>query len=75
LSLNEVKTTRHPDLTVFSKEELEIIGRVCGRHGRRTAKELSDSSHPEPSWHHAALREKLSPELMPYGAEEDADGL
>ncbi len=74
-TLNEVKTTRDPDLTVFSKVELEIIDRVCSRYGRKTAKELSDLSHREPSWNYAALREKLSPELMLYGAEEDADGL
>ncbi len=74
-TLNEVKTTRDPDLTVFSKVELEIIDRVCSLYGRKTAKELSDLSHQEPSWHYAAMRDKLSPELMLYGAEEDADGL
>ena len=74
-TLNEVKTTRDADLTVFSKVELELIDRVCSRYGRKTAKELSDLSHQEPSWHYAGLRDKLSPELMLYGAEEDADGL
>jgi uncharacterized phage-associated protein len=74
-TLNEVKTTRDPDLSVFSKVELAIMDRVCARYGRKSAKELSDLSHLEPSWHYAAMRDRLSPELMLYGAEEDADGL
>jgi uncharacterized phage-associated protein len=75
MTLNELKTTRTPDREIFSKEELGIIEGVCSRYGRTSAKELSDLSHQEPSWHYADMREKLSPELMLYGASEDAEGL
>jgi len=74
-TLNEVKTTRKPEPDAFSKAELSIIDGVCARYGRKSAKELSDLSHQEPSWHYAGIREKLSPELMLYGAGEDAEEL
>jgi uncharacterized phage-associated protein len=75
MTLNEVKTIRKPDPGAFSKAELAIIDGVCARYGQKSAKELSDLSHQEPSWHYAGMREKLSPELMLYGAGEDAEGL
>lgn len=75
MTLNEVKTTRVPDPDMFSKVELSVIDSVCAQYGRRSAKELSDLSHQEPAWHYAAMREKLSAELMLYGAAEDTEGL
>lgn len=74
-TLNEVKAVRAPDLSVFSKVELGVIDAVCAELGRKSATILSDLSHKEPSWHYAPMREKLSPELMAYGCEEDAEGL
>ena len=74
-TLNEVKAARVPDLGVFSKPELSLIEEVCSELGRKSATFLSDLSHKEPSWHYAPMREKLSPELMAYGCEEDAEGL
>lgn len=75
MTLNEVKSTRGPDLSVFSEDELKLIESVCVELGRKSAKVLSDLSHQEPAWYYAVMREKLSPELMAYGHEEDADGL
>lgn len=60
---------------MFSREDMELIEAVCREHGSKTAKVLSDLSNREPAWHDAEMREKLSPELMAYGIEEDADGL
>ncbi len=73
--LNEVKSTRKPDLSVFSKQELSLINEVCRELGRKTAAVLSDMSHDEPAWHYAGIMGKLSPELMAYGHTEDPDGL
>ena len=75
MTLNEVKTTRVPDPATFSKVELSVIDFVCAQYGRKSAKELSDLSHQEPAWHYATMREKLSAELMLYGAVEKAEGL
>jgi uncharacterized phage-associated protein len=75
MTLNEVQTTRKPEPGAFSKAELAIIEWVCAHYGRKSAKELSDLSHQEPSWHYAGMRDKLSPELMLYGAGEDSEGL
>ena len=75
MTLNEVKSERTPDLNVFSTAELELIDAVCLDLGQMSATVLSDLSHKEPAWHYAVMREKLSPELMAYGCEEDADGL
>lgn len=74
-TLNEVKSLRKADLSVFSREELELIDSVCVELGDKTATVLSDLSHREPAWHYAGIMEKLSPELIAYGAEEDPDGL
>ena len=75
MTLNEVKFERTPDLSVFSAVELKLIDSVCLELGRMSATVLSDLSHKEPAWHYAVIREKLSPELMAYGCEEDTDGL
>ena len=74
-TLNEVKATRKPNLTVFPKEELKLIEAVCKELGRKTAKVLSDISHQEPAWHYAEMMHKLSPELIAYGQSEDPDEL
>lgn len=74
-TLTEVKSARTADLSVFSAEEEKIIDGVCAELGGKSANVLSALSHEEPSWHYAALMEKLSPELIGYGAKEDSDGL
>lgn len=74
-TLNEVKAVRSADLSVFSDEEKDLIDGVCAELGRKSAVALSDLSHQEPSWHYAEMMGKLSPELIAYGAKEDADGL
>jgi hypothetical protein len=75
LVLNEVQSSRKADLAFFSKDEKEVIDAVCGQLGHKSAVVLSDISHKEPAWHYAGIREKLSPELIAYGCEEDAEGL
>lgn len=74
-TLNEVKSARPADESVFSAGEMELIQVVCREFGGKSAKVLSDLSHREPAWHYAEMREKLSPELMAYGIEEDPDEL
>ncbi len=75
MTLNEVKAVRKADVGVFAKQELTLIDAVCKELGRKTAKVLSDLSHKEPAWHYAGMMDKLSPELIAYGHEEDPDGL
>ncbi len=75
MKLNEVISVRHPDLSVFSTDELAIVESVCQELGKKSATILSDLSHAEPAWHYATLLDKLSPELMAYGYAEDPDGL
>jgi uncharacterized phage-associated protein len=75
MTLNEVKSTRKPDLSVFDKQELALIEAVCVELGRKSATILSDLSHLEPAWHYAGMMDKLSPELIAYGQAEDPDGL
>jgi len=74
-TLNELKSHRQPNLSVFSPEECEIVESVCAELGRKTASALSQLSHNEPAWHYAKMRGKLSPELVAYGQQEDSDGL
>jgi len=74
-TLNEVKSARPADLSVFSADETALIDAVCAELGRKSAVALSELSHREPSWHYADMLGKLSPELIAYGAKEDADGL
>ena len=74
-TLNEIKSARRADLGIFSREELTVIDGVCGELGSQSAMTLSELSHQEPAWHYAEKMEKLSPELMLYGVEEDAEGL
>ena len=74
-TLNEVKSAREADVSVFSAEEKEIIDAVCTELGRKSAVALSDLSHQEPAWHYAEMMGKLSPELIAYGVKEDVDGL
>jgi uncharacterized phage-associated protein len=73
--LNEVRAVRPADLSVFSFEEQQLIDAVCNQLGRKTAFALSELSHKEPSWHYAKMMDKLSPELIAYGHEEDSEGL
>ena len=73
--LDRVVVQAEPSNRDFSAAEQVIIGEVCRAYGGRTATFLSELSHREPAWHYASLREKLSPELMLYGSEEDPDDL
>lgn len=75
VTLNEVKSIRGADLSVFSAGELALIDCVCDELGGKSASVLSDLSHKEPAWHYAELMAKLSPELIAYGQSEDPDGL
>jgi uncharacterized phage-associated protein len=74
-TLNEIKSVRAADLSVFSKEERDIIDKVCSEFGLKTASALSELSHKEPSWHYAKMMEKMAPELIAYGHQEDPDGM
>jgi len=71
---HHVTTVRESGLG-FSPEDRELIDRVCRRYGRSTATYLSEISHLEPSWANAGKMDKLSPELMHYGYQEDEEGL
>lgn len=73
--INRVIVAHLPEAGIFSEQELELIGRICRTHGDKTAAHLSEISHGEPAWHYAGHLEKLSPELMLYGREEDPEGL
>ena len=73
--IERVIPQRAADCDVFDAQELQAIERVCQRYGNKTATYLSELSHQEPAWHYAALRGKLSPELMVYGQAEDPDEL
>lgn len=73
--LNEIRSVHDADLSVFSYEEIKLIEAVCGELGQKTAAVLSELSHKEPSWHYAEMMQKLSPELIAYGREEESDGL
>jgi uncharacterized phage-associated protein len=75
MTLNEVKSARPADVSVFTAEEKKLIDDVCAELGRKSAKALSELSHAEPSWHYAKMMDKLSPELIAYGSREDSDGL
>lgn len=73
--LNEVKSNREPDSTVFSILEMSLIETVCKELGNKSAGVLSELSHQEPAWHYARMLDKLSPELICYGQTEDPNGL
>jgi uncharacterized phage-associated protein len=68
-------TTVNEGEVSWSPEERSAIDAVCIKLGRRTASNLSELSHDEPASIHAEKLEKLSPSLMCYGREEDAEGL
>jgi len=73
--INRVIANAAPAAKVFSAAELELIGRVCRAYGNMTATYLSELSHREPAWHYARHLDKLSSELMLYGAAEDPEDL
>jgi uncharacterized phage-associated protein len=64
-----------PTWSALDDEEVATLDAVCSELGRETAVALSKRSHAEPAWVAASMLEKLSDELMPYGASEDPDGL
>jgi len=73
--ISRVVAATLPAKDVFSADELKLIGRMCRTHGDKTAAYLSALSHREPAWHYAERLDKLSPELMLYGAAEDPEDL
>lgn len=73
--INRVVASTPPAEKLFSADELQLIGRICRAYGGRTATYLSELSHREPAWHYAGHLDKLSPELMLYGAAEDSEDL
>lgn len=73
--MTKVEAMRDADLSRFSAEELAVIERVAKRLGRMSATDLADLSYKEPAWREAEYLGKLDAELIPYGTEEDPDGL
>lgn len=64
-----------PTWSALDDEEVATLEAICTQLGRETAIALSKRSHAEPAWVAAPMLEKLSDELMMYGAAEDPDGL
>ena len=75
MRLDEVTAKTLPNLSVFSKHELQTLALICETKGTTSAKALSEESHQEPAWAYAPPMDKLSPDLMSYGLSEDSDGL
>ena len=75
IEMIEIKAHRKPDRSLFTKEEMATVNLVAEKLGKVSAVQLSDLSHKEPAWIEADMHEKLDPELMFYGQEEDSDGL
>lgn len=73
--INKIISQVAPESNIFSEYEINLIDRTCRDYGSKTASYLSEVSHSEPAWHYAKMLEKLSPELMLYGAAEDTEGL
>lgn len=73
--LNKVTTKSSNAESPFSEGELNVINKVCNKLGAKSAAYLSDLSHEEPAWINAEKMQKISEELMHYGACEDEDGL
>lgn len=73
--LTNIKPCVEPDISVFSGVELEIMSEICTRYGSKTAQQLSELSHQEPSWRVAKYLQKLDEHLMYYSSREDSIGL
>jgi uncharacterized phage-associated protein len=73
--LTHVQAVAKTDLTIFSKDELEIMSDTCVRYGAQSAQKLSELSHQEPSWRLAKYMQKLDEHFIFYGPREDAVGL
>ncbi len=73
--INKIVAQGMPETNIFSEDEISLIDRTCQNYGAKTASYLSEVSHDEPAWHYAKMLDKLSTELMFYGAEEDREGL
>lgn len=44
------KAVKEPDLTEFSKSDIDVLERVISFYGNKTARELSELSHKYPEW-------------------------
>lgn len=64
-----------PSWSALDDDDVATLDAICSELGRETATELSKRSHAEPAWAAAHILQKLSHELMMYGAVEDPDGL
>ncbi|MEZ4828944.1 MAG: Panacea domain-containing protein [Bacteroidia bacterium] len=60
---------------IFSAVEIALIDKILQKYGQFTAAYLSELSHREPAWYFAESLQKLKPDLMLYGFEEDPEGL
>ena len=75
MQLDAIRATVEPDFSLFDKSELDVLTRIAQTKGAASARLLSEESHLEPAWFYAGILNKLSPDLMFYGASEDPDGL
>lgn len=75
VEMMSVRVTASPVWPSLTAGEIETLDAICSDLGADKAATLSHKSHAEPAWVAAAMLEKLSEELMMYGAAEDPDGL
>ena len=73
--INKIVCQVAPENNILSEYEISLADKICRDYGSKTASYLSEISHSEPAWYYAKVLEKLSPELMLYGAGEDSEGL
>lgn len=70
-----VRVVGEAGVAALTEEEIATLNAVCDLLGGETAVALSTRSHVEPAWVATPMLQKLSAELMMYGATEDPDGL
>lgn len=56
----KIKSSKNYDLSVFAKEELEVINEVIDKLKNKSCTELSDLSHKEQAWINTPFRELIS---------------
>lgn len=78
------KVVNFPDMTEFSKSDIDVLGKVLEIYGDKSGKELSDLSHKYPEWkyYEDMLRDKkeknsfpINMDLMFENCTEDTSGL
>lgn len=73
--VEEIAAIDNPFLKCLSQTEIKTLNTIAAELGFKTAGILSDLSHQEPAWCYAKDKDKLDPDLMMYGHEENSDGL